>query len=154
MLSASRPSRSAILAAAARTVSRDNRCVARFVTVRCIVRCTGVGREVTMAGAARKLAWAALVGQVVFIASWVVAGALQPGYSHANQGVSELGARGAEHPLIVNAGLVVFGLTFVALGVALLAVLPSRGAAALFMAAGVAGGPGGAGPPRRGAGGP
>src|SRR4051794_7619712 len=88
MLSASRPSRSAILAAAARIVSRDNRCVARFVTVRCIVRCTEVGREVTMAGVARKLAWAALVGQVVFIASWVVAGALQPGYSHADQGVS------------------------------------------------------------------
>jgi hypothetical protein len=52
--------------------------------------------------------------------------------------VSELGARGAEHPLIANAGLVVFGLTFVALGVALLALLPSRVAAALFVAAGVA----------------
>src|SRR4051794_41701270 len=86
----------------------------------------------------RKLAWFALAGQVVFVASWVVAGALEPGYSHADQGVSELGARTAEHPLIVNAGLVVFGLTFVALGVALLAVLPSRVAAALFVAAGVA----------------
>jgi hypothetical protein len=55
-----------------------------------------------------------------------------------DQGVSELGARGAEHPLIVNAGLVVFGLTFVALGAALLAVLPSRLAAGLFVVAGVA----------------
>lgn len=87
---------------------------------------------------ARKLAWAALVGQVVFIVSWVVAGALEPGYSHIDQGVSELGARGAAHPWIANAGLVVFGLTFVALGVALLAVLPARLAAALFVAAGVA----------------
>jgi hypothetical membrane protein len=52
--------------------------------------------------------------------------------------VSELGARTASHPLIVNAGLVVFGLTFVALGIALLAVLPARVAAALFVAAGVA----------------
>jgi hypothetical protein len=90
-----------------------------------------------MAGMARKLAWAALAGQLVFIASWVVAGALQPGYSHVDQGVSELGARGAEHPLIVNAGLVVLGLTFVALGVALLAVLPSRLTAGLLAAAGV-----------------
>jgi hypothetical protein len=91
-----------------------------------------------MAGVARKLAWAALAGQLVFIASWVVAGALQPGYSHVDQGVSELGARGAEHPLIVNAGLVVLGLTFVALGVALLAVLPSRLTAGLLVASGVA----------------
>src|SRR3954466_4243103 len=86
----------------------------------------------------RKLTWFALAGQVVFVASWVVAGALEPGYSHADQGVSELGARTAEHPLIVNAGLVVFGLTFVALGVALLAVLPARLAAALFVAGGIA----------------
>src|SRR4051794_801595 len=86
----------------------------------------------------RKLAWFALAGQVVFIASWIVGGALEPGYSHVDQGVSELGARTAEHPLIVNAGLVVFGVTFVALGVALLAVLPSRVAAALFVAGGVA----------------
>ena len=86
---------------------------------------------------ARKLAWAALAGQVVFIASWVIAGALEPGYSHVDQGVSELGARGAEHPLIVNAGLVVLGLAFVALGIALYAALPSRLATALFVAAGV-----------------
>src|SRR4051794_38818536 len=137
MLSASSPSRVAILAAASSTISRDNRCLSRFATVRCIVRCTAVGWEVEMAGA-RKLAWFALVGQVVFVASWVVAGALEPGYSHADQGVSELGARTAEHPLIVNAGLVVFGLTFVALGVALLAVLPARLAAALFVAGGIA----------------
>lgn len=87
---------------------------------------------------ARKLAWSALAGQVVFIASWIVAGALEPGYSHADRTVSELGARGAEHPLIANAGLVVYALAFVALGLALLAVLPSRLAAGLFVASGVA----------------
>ena len=90
-----------------------------------------------MAGA-RRLAWFALAGQVAFVASWVLAGALEPDYSHVDQGVSELGARGAEHPLIANAGLVVFGLTFLALGVALLAVLPARLAAALFVAGGIA----------------
>src|SRR4051812_2341859 len=138
MLSASSPSRVAIAAAASSTISRDNRCLCRFVTVRCIVRCTGVGRGGREMTGARKLAWFALAGQVLFVASWVVAGALEPGYSHADQGVSELGARTAEHPLIVNVGLVVFGLTFVALGVALLAVLPSRLAAALFVGAGIA----------------
>jgi hypothetical protein len=91
-----------------------------------------------MAGVARRLTWFALAGQVAFVASWVVGGALEPGYSHADRGVSELGARTAEHPLIANAGLVVFGLTFAALGIALLAVLPTRVAAALFVAAGAA----------------
>src|SRR4051812_46468787 len=119
MLRASSPSRDATFAAAPSTISLDSRCLSRFATVRCIVRCTAVGREVGMAGTARKLAWAALAGQVVFIASWVVAGALEPGYSHLDQGVSELGARTASHAWIINAGLVVFGLTFVALGVAL-----------------------------------
>src|SRR3954452_15239668 len=132
MLSASRPSLAAMLAAAPRTISRDNRCLSRFVTVRCIVRCTEAGWEVGMTGAARKLAWAALAGQVVFIASWVVAGGLEPGESHIDQGVSELGAHGAQHPWIVNTGLVLFALTFVALGVALRAALPARVAAALF----------------------
>src|SRR3954469_26035902 len=44
MLRASSPSRVAIAAAAASTISRDNRCLCRFATVRCIVRCTEVGR--------------------------------------------------------------------------------------------------------------
>src|SRR4051812_38144627 len=150
MLSASSPSRVAMAAAASSTISRDNRCLCRFVTVRCIIRCTEVGRGGREMTGARKLAWFALAGQVLFVASWVVAGALEPGYSHADQGVSELGARTAEHPLIVNAGLVVFGLTFVALGVALLAVLPARVAAALFVGAGIAGVGSGGVPPRRG----
>jgi hypothetical protein len=90
-----------------------------------------------MAGATRKLAWAALGGQVVLVVCWIVAGALEPGYSQAHQAVSELGARTAQHPLIVNAGLVLYGLSLVALGIALFAVLDSRLAAGLFVAAGV-----------------
>ncbi|MDX6716080.1 MAG: hypothetical protein QOH30_2638 [Baekduia sp.] len=89
-------------------------------------------------GIARKLAWAALAGQVVFIACWVVSGALEPGYSHIDSAVSELGADTAAHPLIVNAGIVLYGLSFVALGAALrslVGVLP----AVLFVAAGIAG---------------
>jgi hypothetical protein len=86
--------------------------------------------------------WAALAGQVAFIASWVVAGALEPRYSHVDQFVSELGARNAAHPAIVNAGIVALGLSFAALGVALPSALPRRRAArvagALFVLAGVA----------------
>jgi hypothetical protein len=91
---------------------------------------------------ARPLAWTALAGQLLFIASWTVAGALDPGYSHIEQGVSELGAGDAEHPWIVNAGIVVLGLSIAALAPGLLAVLPrrraTRVAAALFAVAGVA----------------
>jgi hypothetical membrane protein len=90
----------------------------------------------------RKLAWAAIAGQVAFVAAWIVAGALEPGYSHLDQAVSELGARGAAHPLIVNAGLVAMGLAVAALGFALPAALPPRRAARvatwLFVAAGLA----------------
>jgi hypothetical membrane protein len=89
---------------------------------------------------ARALAWAAIAGQLVFTAAWVVAGALQPGYSHIEQAVSELGARNASHPWLMNAGLVVLGLSVAGLGPAVTAVLPrrraSRVAAWLFVAAG------------------
>jgi hypothetical protein len=91
---------------------------------------------------ARGLVWVALAGQIAFVVSWVVAGALEPGYSYLDQGVSQGGARGAEHAWIVNAGLVVLGLSIVALGIALLAALPRRPAAVvattLFALAGAA----------------
>jgi hypothetical protein len=89
---------------------------------------------------ARGLAWLALAGQVVFIASWIVAGALEPGYSHLDEGVSALSSRDAEHPWLVGVGLVVEGISLAALGPALLTVLPprrsARVAAAFFMLAG------------------
>lgn len=93
-------------------------------------------------GTERALAWAALAGQVAFIAAWIVAGALEPGYSHLEEGVSALGADNALNPAIVNAGLVIIGASFAALGPALLGVLPRRPAAAfavaLFVASGAA----------------
>jgi hypothetical protein len=92
-------------------------------------------------GTARKLAWLALAGQVAFIATWIVVGALEAGYSYLEQGVSELGADDAENPVFVNAAIVVWGLSFAVLGPALLAVLPRRRArvvaAGLFLAAGL-----------------
>jgi len=90
---------------------------------------------------ARVLVWVALTGQAAFIVAWVVAGALEPGYSVADRYVSELAARTAEHPWIVTAGIASLGVSVVALGVALLRALPRRRAAAvaagLFVAVGV-----------------
>ena len=93
-------------------------------------------------GLARRLAWFALAGQVAFVAAWVIAGALQPGYSHLAQPFSELGARNAAHPAVMDLGLVALGLSVAALGPALLATLPARPAtrvaAGLFGLAGLA----------------
>lgn len=68
----------------------------------------------------RFLACTALVAQAVFIAAWIVAGALEPGYQPADQTVSQLGGREGEHPWIVNAGFLAWGAGFVALGWALM----------------------------------
>lgn len=72
----------------------------------------------------RSLAVAAVAAQPLFIAAWIVAGALQPGYSHVHSGVSDLGAETAAHPWIVNSAITMLGLSFVALAVGLYAVLP------------------------------
>jgi hypothetical protein len=104
-------------------------------------RISNAGRTALRPGLVRGLAWFALVGQAVFVASWIVAGALDPGYSHADSGVSTLAAEDAENPWIVNGGFVVLGLSIAALGPALAAVLPRRraswAAAALFVLSGV-----------------
>jgi hypothetical membrane protein len=94
------------------------------------------GRTVT-----RALAWLAIAAQVAFVAAWIVACALDPGYSHLREGVSALGGQHAAHPWIVNGALVILGLSLVVLGVAVRSVLPRRPATlvalGLFAAAGV-----------------
>src|SRR5438552_6777790 len=88
----------------------------------------------------RLLAWFAVAAQAVFVASWIVAGALQPRYSASDSGVSALAAHGMRDPWIAMAGLVVLGLGVAALAPGLRAVLPPRraavGAAGLFVLAG------------------
>ena len=90
----------------------------------------------------RRLVWIALAGQVLFVVSWIVGGALEPGYSHVEQGVSELGAHGAPHPWLANAGIAAFGLSLAAIGLAVFPLLPgrpaSRVALALFVGAAAA----------------
>ncbi len=85
----------------------------------------------------RSLAWFAVAAQPAFVASWLVAGALQPRYSGSDSGVSALAARGAHHPWIAMIGFVVLGLGVAALAPALRALLPRPGApAVLFLVAG------------------
>ena len=90
----------------------------------------------------RALAWFAIAAQVVFVAAWIVAGALEDGYSHVDHHVSELGADDAANPWIVNSAIVVLGLGIAALAPALIRVLPKRPAArvaiGLFIASGIA----------------
>ena len=89
----------------------------------------------------RVLAWSAIAAQLLFVAAWVVAGALEDGYSHLDHHVSELGADGAANPAIVNAAIVVLGLSLAAVAAALARVLParpaSRVAVGLFLIAGL-----------------
>jgi hypothetical protein len=91
---------------------------------------------------ARRLAWLAVAGQAALVAAWIVAGALEPGYSHFSQTFSDLGARSASHPAVMNAGLAAFGASLLALALALPAALPprpaARVAAGLFALAGLA----------------
>lgn len=90
----------------------------------------------------RALAWFAIATQFLFVAAWIVAGALEDGYSHLDHRVSELGADGAANPWIVNTAIVLLGLGIAALAPALLRVLPrrpaARVAAGLFLLAGLA----------------
>jgi hypothetical protein len=90
----------------------------------------------------RALAWFAIAAQLMFVAAWVVAGAIEDGYSHLDHHVSELGADTAANPLLMNVAIVVLGLGIAALAPALLRVLPKRRATsvavALFLLAGLA----------------
>jgi hypothetical protein len=77
-------------------------------------------------GHLRTLAWAAIGLQIAFVASWVVAGAMEPGYSHVDHYISELAAADAAHPGIVMAGLAGMGVSMLALAAGLTSALPSR----------------------------
>jgi hypothetical membrane protein len=72
------------------------------------------------------LAWAAILAQVVFVGGWVLAGALEPHYSHVRQFISELGRHGAAHPWIFTIFVGIWGLGFIALAVAVVPSLRTR----------------------------
>jgi hypothetical membrane protein len=92
----------------------------------------------------RGLALAAPLAVLLFLAAWIVAAALEPGFSFIRGTASDLASERAEHPWIVRAASVVLGLGLAALAPGLLRTLPSRHrvaralAGALFAAAGTA----------------
>jgi hypothetical protein len=79
----------------------------------------------------------AIAGQLAFVAAWVIAGRLEPGYSAADQTVSELAAGGAANPEILWLGLLALSLSdgSVALLVRDRLGLPGRLPAAMFAVA-------------------
>ena len=75
---------------------------------------------------ARRLAWGAIVAQLVFVGSWLVGGVIERhGYSVASDDISDLGALTAHHPTLV---LVAFGISgALTIAFALGAVRPALG---------------------------
>lgn len=53
----------------------------------------------------------AIAGQLAFVAAWVIGGWLEPGYSAADQTVSELAAGGAANPWVLWLGLLALSLS-------------------------------------------
>lgn len=90
----------------------------------------------------RSLAWLAVLAQPMFVVLWIVGGALQPHYSVVVQPVSEPGALTAHDPWVVNAALILMGVSLLAVAPGLRALLPRRPAAvlaiAMFAIAGIA----------------
>ena len=72
------------------------------------------------------LAWVAILAQVVFAGGWVLAGALEPDYSHVRQYISELGRHGAANPWIFTIFVGVWGVGFIALAAAIVPSLRTR----------------------------
>jgi hypothetical membrane protein len=62
----------------------------------------------------------------MFIGGWVLAGALESHYSAIDQYISELGRNGAANPWIFTVFVGIWGLGFIALGVALVPSLRTR----------------------------
>ena len=67
----------------------------------------------------RLLALGGVIGPVVFVVSWTVAGATTAGYSSVDNAISDLAAVGASTHVIMTVALVTFGLGLIAFGAAL-----------------------------------
>ena len=71
----------------------------------------------------RLLALGGVIGPVVFVVSWALAGAATSGYSSVDGAISDLAAVGASTQVAMTVSFVVFGIGLVAFGVALREVL-------------------------------
>ena len=73
----------------------------------------------------RYLALGGLAGPLLFASVVIVCAALRPGYDHAMQFISELGATGTPRAALMNfAGFIPSGILVMAFGVSLAALLP------------------------------
>ena len=54
--------------------------------------------------------WAGVLGPACFVSGWLAAAALRPGYSSAQQAISQLAREGAPHRFLMTAAFVVFGI--------------------------------------------
>lgn len=70
--------------------------------------------------------WCGIVGPVLYVGAWAVAGAVTEGYSPVRDAISELGALGAPTRAAMSAGFVVFGLLALPFAAALADTLPGR----------------------------
>jgi len=73
-----------------------------------------------------RLAWAAILAQVVFLGGWVLAGVLEPHYSPVRQYISELGRIGAANPWIFVIFMAIWGIGWIVLAVAVVPSLRTR----------------------------
>ena len=89
---------------------------------------------------ARVLAVTAAASAILFIATLVFAGGLDPGYSHLSEGISALASDESEAAGVMTVGFLFLAAAAVASGAALLSTLPGRAgraAAGLVVLAGV-----------------
>jgi Protein of unknown function (DUF998) len=66
-----------------------------------------------------RLAVASIAGQLIFVATIAIAGAVEPGYDPVRDAISALGARDAAHPWVFDTAVAIWGLSFLATAVAL-----------------------------------
>jgi hypothetical membrane protein len=71
----------------------------------------------------RRAAWGGVIGPVVFIATWAIAGAITDGYSPVDDAISDLAAVHASTRVAMTAAIVVLGVGLCCYAVALRVVL-------------------------------
>ena len=79
--------------------------------------------------ATRVAGWLGLVGPLVYVATWAVAGATRDGYSPLRDAISQLAEVGASTSIPMNTAFVIFGLTALPFAPAVTRTLPGAGPA-------------------------
>ncbi len=80
---------------------------------------TGVRRTQAVNRRARLLAFGGVIGPVVFVATWALAGSVRSGYSPVDDAISDLAAVGTSTRVAMTIAFVVYGLGMAAFALAL-----------------------------------